>query len=165
MSQKPRPKRQNSSKFKNMVSIDQIKKLREETGISISECKKALEEAQCDSDKAKDILKKWGKQVAAKKGDRIVGQGIVDSYIHPNRKIGVLLEMKCESDFVAKSDEFRALSHELCLQFAAMGAETDGLLAQPWIKDPSKTVKNLLEEAIAKIGENIVIGGVARFEI
>lgn len=151
-----------------MVTIEEIKKLREETGISISECKKALEEAKCDNAKAKEILKKWGKELAAKKGARAAGQGIIDSYIHPNKKVGVLLKLNCESDFVAKSDEFKNLAHELCLQFAAMGAEgapSDALLAQAWIKDTSKTIKDLMEEAIARIGENIVIGSVERFDI
>lgn len=145
-----------------MVTIDQIKKLREETGISISECKKALEEANCDTEKAKEILRKWGKDVASKKGSRATEQGIIDSYVHPNKKIGILLKLKCESDFVAKSDEFRNLSHELCLQFAAMGCEPDKLLSQPWIKNPSKTVKDLIEETIAKLGENIVVAEVSR---
>ena len=148
-----------------MANIEQIKKLREETGISISECKKALEQANCDHEAAKEILKKWGRTLAEKKGERAAEQGIVDSYIHPNRKVGVLLKLKCESDFVAKSEDFLKLSHELCLQFAAMDTEPEGLMAQPWIKDPSKTVKDLVQEVIAKLGENIVVAEAQRFEI
>lgn len=148
-----------------MDNIEQIKKLREETGISISECKKALETAENDVEKAKTILKDWGREVAEKKAERSVGQGIIESYVHLNKKVGVLLELRCETDFVAKSDDFKNLAHELCLQFAAMGAEPDSLLSQPWIKDASKTVKDLVGDTIAKVGENIVIGKVSRLEI
>jgi len=102
---------------------------------------KALEEAGGDRETAKTILKKWGRSIAEKKSGRAAEQGIIDSYIHPNRKVGVLLKLKCESDFVAKSDDFLKLSHELCLQFAAMGADQEGLMDQPWIRDSSKTVK------------------------
>lgn len=148
-----------------MVNIELIKKIRSETGISIGECKKALEEASGDLEKAKAILKEWGKDLAAKKGEREAGQGIIDSYIHSNRKTGVLIELKCETDFVAKSEEFKDLAHELCLQFAAMGEEEGSWLDQPWIKDASKNVKDLISDAIAKTGENIVLERVARFQI
>jgi len=103
-----------------MVSMDLIKQLREETAVSITECKKALEESGGDIEKAKEFLRKWGKELAGKKSERTAEQGIVESYIHPNRKTGVLLELKCESDFVAKSEEFKNLAHEICLQIAAM---------------------------------------------
>lgn len=148
-----------------MVTIDQIKKLRDETGISISECKKALEAGEGDTERAKEFLKKWGKDLAAKKSSRSASQGIIDSYLHQNRKIGVLIRLNCESDFVAKSDDFRNLAHELCLQFAAIPSDPETRLAQPWIKDSSKTVKDLIEAAVAKMGENIVLGDVERFEI
>ncbi len=100
--------------------MDLIKQLREETAVSITECKKALEESGGDIEKAKEFLRKWGKELAGKKSERTAEQGIVESYIHPNRKTGVLLELKCESDFVAKSEEFKNLAHEICLQIAAM---------------------------------------------
>ena len=103
-----------------MVLIDQIKQLREETGVSISECKKALEEANGDFAKAKEILRKWGKTLAEKKAARSASQGIIDCYVHPNKKIGVLLEIRCETDFVAKSPEFQELAHEVAMQIAAM---------------------------------------------
>jgi elongation factor Ts len=148
-----------------MVTIDQIKQLREETGISILECKKALEAGAGDIAKAREILKKWGKDVAAKKGQRSAQQGIIDSYIHPNKKIGVLIKLNCESDFVAKSDDFRDLAHELCLQFAAVVCDPESRLNQPWIKDSSKTVKELIEAAIAKMGENIVLSAAERFVV
>lgn len=103
-----------------MITISQIKKLRQETGVSIIECKKALEEAQGDIDSAKKLLRKWGKEVAEKKTKREAEEGLIASYIHPNKKIGVMLALGCESDFVSKSKEFQELAHELCLQIAAM---------------------------------------------
>ncbi len=147
-----------------MISIDQIKELREQTAVSVSECKKALEEAKGDPVKAKEILKKWGKDLAGKKTARETYQGIVDAYIHPNKKVGVLLELACETDFVAKSGDFQNLAHELCLQIAAMGEEIP-LLEQPWIKDNTKTVKNLIDEYIAKLGENITVKRFIRYNI
>lgn len=147
-----------------MVKIDQIKQLREQTGVSVQECKKALEEAKGDLEVAKDLLKKWGKDLASKKISRETSQGIIESYIHPDRKIGVLLELDCETDFVAKSEDFRALAHELCLQIAAVRDEVS-LLGQPWIKDPSKTIKDLVGEYVAKIGENITVKRFERYEI
>lgn len=103
-----------------MLDLKKIKQLRKETGISIIECKKALEEAKGDIEKAKIILRKKGKEFAQKKSERITGEGIIHSYIHSNKKIGVLLDLRCESDFVARSKEFQNLAHEICLQIAAM---------------------------------------------
>ncbi len=181
-----------------MITIEQLKQLRQETAISVSECKKALEEAKGDLKLAKEILKKWGKDLAGKKISRGTSQGIIESYIHPNKKIGVLLELACETDFVAKSKDFQGLSHELCLQIAAMGEETllgeedkssssttesrlrdEGgkehealfdfatarLLEQSWIKDQTKTIKDLIEEYIVKLGENIIIKRFVRYEL
>lgn len=148
-----------------MVTIDKIKKLRKETGISILECKKALKEAQGDIEKAKEVLKKWGKEFAQKKKERETKEGLISTYLHPNRKIGVMLELNCESDFVAKSKEFQNLAHELCLQIAAMDPEENSLLEQPWIKDQTKTIKDLIDEYIAKLGENIIIKRFVRYEI
>ena len=147
-----------------MVKIDQVKQLREETGVSVSECKKALEEAKGDLKTAKDLLKKWGKDLAGKKISRETSQGIIESYIHSDRRIGVLLELDCETDFVAKSEDFKALAHELCLQIAAVRDEIP-LLEQPWVKDPSKTIKDLVGEYVAKIGENITVKRFERYEI
>jgi len=103
-----------------MSNLDNVKKLREETGISLMECKKACEEAGGDIEVAKEILRKRGQVMAAKKSERITGEGRVASYIHQNGKIGVLLDVRCESDFVAKSEEFQNLLKEICLQIAAM---------------------------------------------
>ena len=103
-----------------MSDLDNVKKLREETGISLMECKKACEEAGGDIEVAKEILRKRGQVMAAKKSERITGEGRVASYIHQNGKIGVLLDVRCESDFVAKSEDFQNLLKEICLQIAAM---------------------------------------------
>jgi len=194
-----------------MVSIEQIKQLREETGVSVSEVKKALEQANGDTEKAKEILRTWGKTLVGKKANREVKQGIIDGYVHPNGKAGVLLDIRCESDFVAKSPEFKSLAHEICLQIVAMKPlfvndteipeefldgekkiyieqvkdsgkpekivaqilegklkkykDSISLMSQSWIKDDAKTVKNLVEEAVAKIGENIEVKKFSRFEI
>ncbi len=147
-----------------MITIDQIKKLREESEVSISECKAALERAGGNIEKAKGILKKWGRDLARKKAEREANQGIIASYVHPNKKIGVLLELNCETDFVAKSPDFQTLAHELCLQIAAMGEEVP-FSEQPWIKDENKIVKELIEEHIAKLGENIIIKRFIRYTL
>lgn len=149
-----------------MISIDQIKKLREETQVSISECKKALTEANGDFQKAKDILKEWGKDLVKKKTDRDVKQGIIESYIHSNKKIGAMVEVCCETDFVAKNPDFQKLAHELALQIAAVcPSEENSLFEQPWIKDETKTIKDLVDEYITKLGENIIIKRFIRYEI
>ena len=148
-----------------MSNIEQIKKLRQETSVSISECKKALEEAKGDFKEAKEILRKWGKELANKKTDREAGKGMVDCYIHPNKRIGVIVELRCETDFVAKSADFKNLAHELCLQIAAIDCQEDSLMSQSWIKDETKTIKDLIDEYVAKLGENIIVKRFARFEV
>lgn len=149
-----------------MVTIEQIKQLREETGVSVSEVKKALEQAKGDTEKAKEVLRTWGKTLVGKKASRETKAGLVDAYLHPNAKTGVLLDLRCESDFVVKSPEFKNLAHEICLQIAAMNpSEEISLLSQPWIKDDTKTIKNIVEDTVAKVGENIEIKKFARFEI
>ena len=194
-----------------MANINQIKQLREETCISLAECKKALEETGGDIEKAKDILKKWGKNLAGKRSSRETGQGVIESYIHSNKKVGVLLDLRCETDFVSKGEDFHNLAHELCLQIAAAKPlfikdedipedvlirekniyqdqakelkkpqeiikgivegkmkkyiESICLLDQSWIKDEGKTVRDLVEEYIAKIGENIVVKNFTRYEL
>ena len=149
-----------------MASIDQIKELREATGISVAECKKALEEAGGDMAKAKEWLRQRGKEVAEKKQDRETGEGLVTSYVHGTGKVGSLVAVRCETDFVARSEDFQNLCHELALQAASMEAENvEDLLAQEYIKDSSKTIKELIEEGVAKLGENIVVERFARFRI
>ncbi len=194
-----------------MVTIEQIKQLREETGSAPTQIKKAIEESKGDLDKARDLLRVWGKNVSVKKGSREVNSGLVETYLHPNAKTGVLLDIRCETDFVAKNPDFKNLAHEICLQIAAMKplyisdsdipaelleSETkiykdqikesgkpeniavqivEGkikkykeeicLLLQPWIKDDSKKIANLIEDAVAKIGEKIEVKRFSRFEI
>jgi len=147
-----------------MAALTKIKQLRQETEISITECKKALEEAKGDLGRAKEILKRRGKEWAKKKSERETREGIVASYVHPNKKIGVLLELNCETDFVARSPDFQNLAHDLCLQIAAMGGDVP-LMSQPWIKDETKSIRDLLNEYIAKVGENITIKRFARYEL
>jgi elongation factor Ts len=148
-----------------MNLVEKIKKLREETEISIAECKKALEEAKGNLEKAKEILKKRYGEMAKKRKEKETKEGIIEAYIHPGRKIGVLLELRCESDFVAKNPELQKLAHELCLQIAAIDPEEIPLLEQNWIRDESKKIKDLISEYIAKFDENIVIERFARFQI
>jgi len=147
-----------------MISINQIKELRQETSASITECKKALQESNNDLEKAKEILKKRGKFLAQKKKEKETKQGIIEAYIHSGKKIGVMVELLCESDFVAQTKEFQKLAHELCLQIAAVSSETP-IMDQPWIKDESKTIKELVDDNIAKFGENIVLKKFVRYEI
>jgi len=149
-----------------MISIEQVKKLRNKTGVSITECKKALEEAKGDIKKARDTLKEKGKDFARKRLGRETEEGIIDSYIHPGSKVGVLIELQSESDFVARSEDFKKLSHELCLQIAALPPEDiDSLFEQQWIKDSSKTVKDLINDYISKFGENISLKRFTRYEL
>lgn len=148
-----------------MNDIEKIKTLREETGVSFAECKKALDRASGDIEAAKVVLKELGKEFAEKKKERAVGQGIIDSYIHQNKKVGALIELRCETDFVAKSEGFQNLAHEICLQIAAMDPEEIPILEQPWIKDGAKTIKDLINEEIARSGENISVGKCVRLTI
>lgn len=194
-----------------MVSIELIKQLRQETDISLAECKKALEESNGDIEKAKEILKKKGQSVAAKKGDREVGAGLIDAYIHAGGQVGVMIKILCETDFVARGDLFKELTHELLLQIASMAPryvseeyipneilekeeeiyreqlQNDNkpeeikeniikgkidkfkkescLLSQPWVKDNSVTIQDLINDYIAKLGENIKVKEFTRYEL
>lgn len=149
-----------------MANINQLKKLRSETEVSLMECKKALEEADGDLEKAKEILRKKGLEFAKAKKERRVGEGIIEAYIHANKKMGALLELRCETDFVARSQDFQRLAHELCLHIAGMSpADIDSLLEQSFVKDPAKTVRDLIDEYIAKLGENITVERFIRYEI
>lgn len=144
-----------------MITVDQIKKLREETGAGIADCREALTEAEGDFTKAKDILKQKGLEKAAGKGDREVKAGLVETYSHGGR-VGVLVEVLCETDFVAKTEDFKSLAHELALQIASMNpSSVDDLLSQEYIRDNSQTVDQLIKGVSGKLGENIQVG---RFE-
>lgn len=147
------------------VDTTKIKELREKTGAGVADCKEALEEANNDLKKAEEILQKKGFEKAAKKGDRATGSGLVESYVHGGR-IGVLVELQCETDFVARTDEFKTLAHEIALQVSSMNPKnTEELLKQEYIRDASKTIEELIKAAIAKLGENIVLSRFNRIEI
>jgi elongation factor Ts len=149
-----------------MITTEEIKALREETGLSIMQCKAALEEAGGDREKAKELLKAKGATIAAKKGDRTLGAGTVVSYIHANGTIGVLLELLSETDFVAKNPEFKAVGYDIAMHVAAMNPEnTAELLEQPFIKDTSKTISDIINGAVQKFGERTEVGQFVRFSI
>lgn len=148
------------------VTASDVQQLRAETGAGIMDAKKSLQEAGGDVGKAKALLKERGLTKAAKKADRETAEGIVHSYIHGGGKIGVLLELLCETDFVAKNDGFRDLAQELAMQIAAGNPkDVDDLLAQPHIKDEKRTVEQLLQESIAKLGENIKVTRFTRYAL
>ena len=147
------------------ITVEQIKSLRQKTGIGIHDVKSALEEAKGNEEEAIKILKKRGLSIAAKKSDRSTSQGLIDTYVHAGR-IGAMVEVNCETDFVARNDDFKAFAHDLSLQIASMNPENiEELLKQEFFKDTSKTIEDYLNETIAKIGENIRISRIARFEL
>ena len=192
-----------------MISTDLVKELRDKTGISVMQCKKALEEAQGDVDKALVILRKHAVSAAAKKADREFGAGVVESYIHSNNEVGTIIKLSCETDFVSKNKEFIVLSRDIAMHATATNPTAitrDGidastveaarsvfekeaadkpeskrkqiiegkmdsyfkevvLLEQPFIKDASRTIKDLVEEAVQKFGEKIEITDFVRFSI
>ncbi len=193
------------------ITASDVNALRQKTGVGMMDCKKALTEANGDMDKAIEILREKGMATAAKKAGRIAAEGIVDSYIHMGGKVGVLVEVNCETDFVARGDQFKALVHDIALQIAAskpiylnkedvpqdvldkekeilkIQAMNEGkpeaiaekmvqgrikkyyedfcLMEQPFVKDSSKTVTQLVNEAIASIGEKITVRRFVRYEM
>jgi elongation factor Ts len=148
------------------ISMDQIRKLREKTGAPVVRAKKVLEEVKGDEKKAEKILKKEGFEKAAKRSGRATDQGILATYKHHNQKVVAVVELFCETDFVARNDLFKELAHNLAMQTASMKAENaKELEEQDYIKDPSKKVSELVKEVIAKTGENIRIGRVIRVEL
>lgn len=148
-----------------MYSIEDVKKLREATEMSIMDIKSALTESNGDFVQAREILKKRGAEISAKKSDRTASEGLVESYSHQGR-IGVLVEVNSETDFVARNPEFKELAHELALQISAMNpTDVEDLLEQEYIRDASQKVRDLLQQKISKLGENIVIKRFIRFEL
>lgn len=146
------------------ANIELLKKLRNETQVSLADCRKALEETDNIYEKAKEWLLKHGIEKAEKKSDRQTSQGLIESYIHLNGKVGAMVEVLCETDFVARTEEFKHLTHEIAMQVAAMNPkDVDTLLKQEYIRDSSKTIESLIKESIAKIGENIVVKRLNRF--
>ena len=148
------------------TSIDQLKKLRIETMAGIADCRIALDDAKGDYGKAKKLLSERGLEKASKKSDRETSQGVIEAYAHATGKVGVLVELRCETDFVAKNEEFRKLSHEVALQIAAMDPKNvKTLLSQPNIHDASVKMEFIIKQAIAKIGENITVARFIRFQL
>lgn len=163
------------------ISAEMVKELRNQSGAGIMECRNVLLEVKGDIEKALQILKDKGLIKAEKKAERAATQGLIEAYIHTGGRIGAMVEMNCETDFVARTDEFKELAHDVAMQVAALspqfiaeeevpeGAEIEPqiacLLLQPYIKDPSKTVKDVIVETIAKVGENIKVSRFARFEL
>lgn len=146
--------------------VEKIKSLREETGLSLGEINKAFKEAGGDIEKTKQLLSQLGSSVAEKKLSRQVSEGIIESYIHSNNKVGSLVEILCETDFVARNENFKILAKDIAMHIAAMKPETkEDLLSQPFIKNPEQTVKELINSVIAKLGENIQLGRFQLFEI
>lgn len=191
------------------ISTDIVKELRDKTGVSVMQCKKALVEAGGDIEKALILLRKKGSAIAEKKSDRVLGAGVVAAYVHSTKQVGAMVELSCETDFVSKNADFAALAYELALQVAAtaplaikredvptpeiekateaLRGEVAGkpanlaeqiltgkvdayfkdkvLLEQEYIKDPSRTVKNLIDEAVQKFGERIEVSEITRFSV
>lgn len=163
------------------ISIEMIKELRSQCGAGVMECRNALLEVSGDVEKALQILKERGLLKAQQRADRVTTQGLVEAYIHTGGRIGALIEVNCETDFVARTDEFKELAHELAMQVAALspqfiteeeipeGANVEPqvacLMLQPYIRDPGKTVRDVIIETIARVGENIRVRRFARFEL
>lgn len=170
------------------ISLNLIKELREMTSSSVAHCKKALEETKGDIKKAAELLRKQGLEIAAKKQSRAAKEGRVEAYVHLGNKIGVLVEVNCESDFVARNSDFCQFTKDLSMQIAACSPaylksedvpkdileheknkeeffKNNCLLEQPFVKDPSITIKDYLGSIVAKLGENIVIRRFIRYKI
>lgn len=146
--------------------LELTKKIREQTGYGIMDIKKALEETGGDEVKTIEILKAKGVQAAAKRAERETKQGLVVSYNHFTGKMGAMVELLCETDFVAQNPEFQALARELVAHVAAMSPEsTEIMLEQEFVKDPSKKIKDMITELTGKLGENIRLGRIVRLEI
>ena len=145
--------------------LNNIQKLRDITGAGVMECKKAMEEAMGDIEQAVRIIHERGLLKAEKKQARSTGAGLLESYVH-NERIGVLLELRCETDFAAKSKDFQDLAHNLAMQIAAMNPQDiDDLLKQMYIKNESLSVESLIKQVIAKVGENIRVERFCRYEL
>lgn len=170
------------------ISVDVIKELREMTSCGVIECKKALEEALGDINKAKAVLQKRGLELAAKKGSRTAKEGCIEAYVHLGSKIGVLVEVNCETDFVAKNEDFRRFTKDVAMHIAALNPkyikredipeealkeQPDQeryirevcLLEQPFVRDGQKTIQECLNSLIASIGENIFISRFTRYKV
>ena len=157
------------------IPASAVKELREKTGAGVMECKRALQEAEGNVERAVEALRQKGLTKHAKVAGRATSQGLIESYIHTGGRIGALVEVNCETDFVARTDEFRTLARELAMQVASMNPSTVGtleaegeegaLLDQEYIRDSRKSIRDLIKETIAKVGENIQVSRFMRFEV
>ena len=163
------------------ISTTSIKELRDKTGAGIMDCRKALLETEGNLDKATEFLKEQAIYMVQKKAGREVKEGVVDAYVHTGGRVGAMVELNCETDFVARNEEFKELAHNIAMQIAAQdpqficeedipeGTEcepdVDCLLSQPYIRDTSVTINNVITETIAKFGENIKVSRFTRFEL
>jgi len=163
------------------IPTARVKELRDQSGAGVMDCRNALLEAEGDIEKALELLKQKGCLQVQKKAERAATQGVIEAYIHTGGQIGTMIEVNCETDFVAHTDEFKELTHHLAMQVAAMspqfistdevpeGAEIEPqsacLLLQPFIKNPDQTIQDIINETIAKLGENIKVNRFARFEV
>ena len=162
-------------------NVEDIKALRAQTGAGIMDCKRALQEADGDLERARELLAERGVASAAKKASRETNEGLVESYVHSGGKIAALVEVNCETDFVARTPEFKGLAHDIAMQVVAMsplyvdsdaipdGEESDPqvvcLMQQPFIKDDTRSVQDLVNEAMAKLGENLRVRRFSRFSL
>jgi elongation factor Ts len=163
------------------ISLEMIKELREESGAGIMQCRNALERTEGNREKALEYLKEQGMLKAMSKSERTAANGLVEAYIHTGGRVGAMVELNCETDFAARTDEFKELAHNLAMQVAAMnpkfvsqedmpeGAEEEPeavcLIMQPYIKDQELTIQDIITETIARVGENIKVNRFARFEL
>jgi len=148
------------------MNLKQLKALREETGVGVMDARKALEESSGDVKKAREWLSKHAVTKAAKKADRTTTEGAIFSYVHQTGKIASLVKLGCETDFVARTDDFQKLGKELAMQVASMSPkDAVELASQAWIRDPKKSIKQLLDEQIAKVGENIKVLEIGRMTL
>lgn len=140
------------------IDLNQLKKLREETGAGVMDVRRALEASEGDEGKAREWLKANAIKTADKKADRETKEGFVAHYVHTTGKVGALVALTCETDFVAKTEDFRTLGREIAMQVASMNPETiEELLKQPYIREPKTTIQDLVKQTAGKVGENIVI--------
>ena len=163
------------------ISIELVKELRKQSGAGVMQCRNALEKNEGNREKALEFLKEQGLLKAKEKAERVAAEGLIEAYIHTAGRVGALVEINCETDFVARTDEFQQLAHNLAMQVAAMNPkfvaeedipegveldpETACLLRQAYIKDPETTIQDIVNEAIVKTGENIKVSRFARFEL
>ncbi|HEY1041492.1 MAG TPA: elongation factor Ts [Candidatus Paceibacterota bacterium] len=147
------------------ISVEDIKTLRDETGISMQKCKEALEKTNGNIDEARALLKEESGKAAAKKADREFGAGAIFTYVHATKTIGTMIELLCETDFVAKNEVFEELGNNIALHVTAMSSTEESIRSEGFVKDPETTIETLLAQATQKLGERVDIGRIARFAV